>query len=56
MPTRPISAASSLPAMLEFSMWLAPIVDEGKPSGFFLTGQFQWQVKDAREDFGAPDC
>jgi excisionase family DNA binding protein len=28
----------------------APIVDEGKPVGFFLTGQFHWQAPDARED------
>jgi excisionase family DNA binding protein len=28
----------------------APIVDEGKPMGFFLTGQFHWQIPDARED------
>ena len=28
----------------------APVVDEGKPIGFFLTGQFHWQPPDVRED------
>jgi ligand-binding sensor protein len=28
----------------------APIVNEGKPIGFFLTGQFHWQAPDARVD------
>jgi excisionase family DNA binding protein len=27
----------------------APVVDDGKPVGFFLTGQFHWQKQDERE-------